>query len=314
MVKLSNARDIKENVSIVELLARLGFQPVPKHGREKMYISMLRDNDTSPSLSVNEELGLWFDHGNHKGGNIIDFGLAYWPGYTISEVINRIRQIFNEGILQAPMKPAKKMLVEPHYQIDQIKNIGSHPAISAYLKNRGVFEIAAKYLKEVYYHVIDDQNQKKKYFAAGWKNERGGWEVRNLYFKGAIGPKGLITLADDAKSCCVFEGYFDFLSWKVENPAAKQSIIILNTLALIESGITLGKNFSSIDIFFDRDKAGVEATRHFIKSLPYASDRSKLYEGFNDYNDKIKAASKSGNPLPTDQQADVSVTKTLNKR
>lgn len=78
MANLLTAKELKEQGSIVDLLSRLGHQPVPKRGREKMYISMLRDDDTDPSFSVNDELGVWFDHGAGKGGNIIDFGLAYW--------------------------------------------------------------------------------------------------------------------------------------------------------------------------------------------------------------------------------------------
>ena len=64
---------------------------------------------------------------------------------------------------------------------------------------------------------------------------------------------------------------------------------MLNALTMLQYGIERAKAFSAIDLFFDRDKAGLAATKDFLRALPYASDRSAAYEGFNDYNDKVKA-------------------------
>ena len=99
-----SAREIKEQVSLVDLLARLGYKPLPRHGREKVYLSMIRDDDTSPSFTVNDELGVWFDHGIRKGGNIIDFGLAYWKGLDFNEVLVKIK----ETCLHEPEKKGNK--------------------------------------------------------------------------------------------------------------------------------------------------------------------------------------------------------------
>jgi hypothetical protein len=61
----------------------------------------------------------------------------------------------------------------------------------------------------------------------------------------------------------------------------------------LHQAINKAKAYSSLDIYFDRDKAGKTASRDFIKALPYATDRSAVYEGFNDYNDKLKAQLKT---------------------
>ncbi|RYZ21426.1 MAG: hypothetical protein EOP49_47045, partial [Sphingobacteriales bacterium] len=87
-----NAKDLKEQASIVDLLANLGFKPARKTGKEYLYISMLREGDTNPSLSVDDALGVWFDHGTRKGGNIIDFGLAYWKYLTFNEVVEKLQE------------------------------------------------------------------------------------------------------------------------------------------------------------------------------------------------------------------------------
>jgi len=302
MNKLLNVSELKAQVSIVDLLARLGFHPLPRHGKEKTYRSMLRDDDNTPSFSVNDALGVWYDHGTGKGGNIIDFGLAFWKTINLQEVVQKINEVCEQAILlpredRRPRTPVKM----PFYKVEELKPIGTHVAITNYLKSRGVFEVAKNFLKEVYYFIQDDKGGGKHYFAAGWKNEHGGWEVRNRYFKGCIGHKGITFIDGHPKNVAVFEGYLDYLSWKTENPSADQSIIVLNSLAMIRTAVGKAKAFSSIDVYFDKDKQGIQHTRELIRSLPYATDRSKAYDGFNDYNDKLKSLLKvetTGNSKP----------------
>lgn len=295
MANSLTAKEIKEQVSLVDLLARLGFHPVPKRGKEKMYVSMIRDNDINPSFAVNDDLGVWFDHGIGKGGNIIDFGLIFWKNLDFKGVVHKIQNLSNLDVSPIREKRPRKQ-AKPQQVVERVKPIGNHPAITDYLKSRGVYEVAKFYLSEVYYYIEDEKDARKHYFAAGWLNEQNSWEVRNRYFKGCMGHKAITYIPAHEKSAVVFEGFIDFLSWRFENPDAQHSIIVLNSLSLLQQGINKAKAFSSLDVYFDRDKAGVLATREFLKALPYATDRSKVYEGFNDYNDKIKAQLRIAEP------------------
>ena len=206
MTNYLNARELKDQTSLVDLLAKLGFHPVKKSGQAHYYRSMLRSSDTSTSFSVNEDLGFWFDRGMGKGGNIIDFGLAYWPQLTFHEVVGKIRDACALEITQKQGRPRRPVKV-PHYIVQELKDIGTHPAITDYLKRRGLFEIAARHLKEIYYNVEDQKGERKKFFAAGWQNENGSWEVRNKYFKGCLGNKAISFIQGHAKEVAVFEGY-----------------------------------------------------------------------------------------------------------
>jgi hypothetical protein len=286
MSNFLNVKELKEQASIVDLLSKLGYKPVKKNGREQFYYSMLRNTDTKPSFSVNDELGVWFDHGTRKGGNIVDFGLAYWKQLSFNDVVEKLQEICsltNEPQSRRPRRPVKI----PHYIIEETKDLGTHPAITDYLKSRGVFEIAKSGLSEVYYYVEDDKGLIKHFFAAGWLNESGGWEVRNKYFKGCLGRKAISFIPGHKKNAAIFEGFINYLSWRTENPQAHQSIIVLNTLALLSAGIAKAKEFSSIDVYFDRDQPGLLATKELLKAIPYGTDRANAYEGFNDYNDKL---------------------------
>jgi hypothetical protein len=288
MLNLLTAKELKEQGSIVDLLDRLGFKPVPKRGRERMYVSMLRDNDTEPSLSVNDELGVWFDHGTGKGGNIIDFGLAYWKTLGFNQVVEKIQDACRIQPGEVKNTRPRKAVKLPNYIVHGVKPIGTHPAITEYLKSRGIFEVAKKCLNEVYYYVEDEKGIRKHFFAAGWQNENSGWEVRNKYFKGCMGHKGVTLINANPKKAVIFEGYINYLSWRIDNPQADHSVIVLNTLTMLQAGINKAKMYSTLDVYFDRDKQGYLATKEFIKALPYSTDKSSVYLGFNDYNDKIK--------------------------
>lgn len=305
----STVQELKATGSIIGLLDRLGYRPVPAQGRETMYLSMLRNNDTHPSFSVNDTQGVWYDHGTGKGGNIIDFGIAYWPQLSFGEVVARLQETLS-GERQVPRQQSPQLTVSaPHYRITGLKPLGTHPAITAYLESRGIFSFAGPFLQEVYYQVEDGKGRRRKYFAAGWQNEMHAWEVRNQFFKGCLGRKGVSFLPGNVRLLAVFEGFMDFLSWKAENPAADHSIIVLNSATLLQEGIRRAVAFPSIDLYLDRDKAGTLATRQFIRRLPYATDRSDRYAGYNDYNDKIQAGTRQTlrQTLPPDSPAGIRV-------
>ena len=84
-----NASDIKQQVSLVDLLAVLGHQPVKPSGRELIYNSMLHQTADKPSFFVNSELNVWYDRGCGKGGSIIDFAMAYWK-LTFVQALQKI--------------------------------------------------------------------------------------------------------------------------------------------------------------------------------------------------------------------------------
>jgi len=288
MTQFLNAKQLKEQASIVDLLSRLGYQPVKKSGKEYMYRSMLREGDNTPSFSVDDKIGAWYDHGSGRGGNIIDFGIAYWPALSFNEVVEMIQTACNVQLTVQDYRPRIPVKVR-NYVVEKVKELGTHPAITNYLKSRGIYDAAKGQLQELYYHVKNEKGEKKPFFAAGWKNEAGSWEVRNKYFKGCLGNKAITVISGDPKRAAVFEGYMNYLSWRTEHPADKASIIILNTLSLLNDGIAKAREFSGLDVYFDRDTAGYQASRDFIKALPYAADRSSAFEGYNDYNDKIVA-------------------------
>jgi hypothetical protein len=230
-----------------------------------------------------------------KGGNIIDFARLYWKDASFKETLEKIESVCNLKIdaadIQFPTpRPRIRMAIKlPNYKIKEVKLFGITEGINAYLKSRGVFDVAAGNMQEVHYYVENEKKVRKDYFAAAWKNETGGWEVRNKYFKGCLGKKGVTFVPGDPKLLTVFEGYMNYLSFLKDKPNSKASALVLNSLALLDKGIRLAKAFPEIDLYLDRDKSGYTALSTWMKALPYSVDRSVAYQGYNDYNDRIIA-------------------------
>jgi len=286
------AREIKDTVSIVDLLSRLGYEPVKIHGQESKYFSMLH-TETIPSFYVKDPLGVWYDQGLGKGGTIIDFGLAYWS-LPFQETLEKIVQVCGTNLplvnYDRQENARKRSAVKiPHYEIEDIKPLGNNPQITDYLNYRGIWQAAQGSLREVYYYVEDQKKQRKYFFAAGWQNELGSWEVRNKYFKGCLGHKAISFIAGDENRLAVFEGYLNYLSWLTDNPGADDSVLVLNSIALLNTAAKKAQSYSNVAIYFDRDQAGHNATLELVKLLPQAKDHSAIYDGHNDYNDKLRA-------------------------
>lgn len=282
---------IREETDLVTLLSKLGYQPVKRSAGELFYLSMLRDTDTMPSFCVNEKLGIWYDHGLAKGGNIIDFALSYWPALSFRESIGKLLEVYgNPNTLLLKTRPAQIEipLKHPSYLIREIRELGGNPAISNYLAQRGISAAAEGFIKEVYYSIKKENGYRKELFAAGWQNDLGGWEVRNSLFKGCLGKKSMSFISADPHKLAVFEGMMDFLSWRTEYPENRASALILNSVSFLKPAIKKASEYPEVDIFFDHDPSGRKSTEEFLKSLAYSKDCAEIYKGFNDYNEKIQ--------------------------
>ncbi|MCA5006136.1 toprim domain-containing protein [Sphingobacterium bovistauri] len=303
MVTWNIATQIKDQVALVDLLAKLGHNAAYSSGKELFYKSMLREERT-PSFCVDEKLGVWYDHGGAntsgiKGGNIIDFGLAFWYPLRFKEVLRKIADIMAiplDESINVPMqvkRPRTTALKVSNYEIETIKALNTHPAITRFLKSRGIWEVAQEHIKEVYYAIKAGPKAGRQFFSAGWQNDSGGWELRNQIadrdFKSCLGKKAITTIPGSADSLAIFEGFMDFLSWKVDNPEAGDTIIVLNSVVLLDAAITKAQSFSRVHAYFDRDKAGESAFQSLKSVIPHAVDQSFIYHKHKDYNEMLMA-------------------------
>ena len=190
-------------ISIVKALAFLGHLPTRNTEKEAWFLSPLR-SETQASFKVSKSLNCWYDHGLGKGGNCIDL-ICELQNIRVREALAILAQV-NTGNYALPEAQLLKVN-ESGTVIRQVKPI-QHPALLAYLKSRKISPVVAQgFCKEVHYTI------KEKYgFSIGLKNNSGGWELRNKYFKASSSPKDLRWISNGSQNLIVVEGMFDLLS------------------------------------------------------------------------------------------------------
>lgn len=277
-VSLEEARQI----DLVNYLSEIGHQPTKIRGYNYWYLSPLRE-EKIPSFKVNRKLNRWYDFGLAKGGNIIDFGILYIR-CSVGDFLNQNNPQFSSH--QPFIKTPKKDTVESVE--DTIKILHEKPlfsyALYRYLQQRKIpFEVAKKHCREVSYGL-----KGKEYFGIGFKNNSGGYEIRNAYVKLSSSLKDITTIKNGAKEVLVFEGFFDFLSFisiQKNSSETDKDFVILNSVSFFEKARPFIEDHLTIKLYLDRDITGQNCSRYALTLSDKYHDESNLYKEYKYVND-----------------------------
>jgi len=284
------ALDHIKRISIREYLGVRGIKPTKENEQRGMYHSPLR-TDNNASFSVNYIQNVFFDHGIGTGGSIIDL-VSRLESCSIGEAIKRLETdhfSFHRGENISNDKRVKQIQTIKILDVVAISN----QALLAYLNLRCIdIEIAKLFCLEVHYSVVNGKN----YFAIGYKNDCGGYELRNKYFKGCS-SKDITTILTGQKECLLFEGFMDFLSYltikKIQSPS--EDVIVLNSLSNLPKVIQTLTTYRSVVAYLDSDEAGRKAILELKKDCKGVIDQSGYYSGLKDLNEFLCAKMKSKN-------------------
>lgn len=278
--------DIK-NISIREYLEQIGINPIKQNSRYGMFHSPFRE-DKDASLKVDYNQNLWIDYGTGEGGSIIDL-VSRLEKCSTSEAINRLKDYSFSSHRNNTVAFPIQAVSESSIKIQKILPL-AHPALLDYLKERSInTDIAKQHCPEVHYSIAD-----KSYFAIGFQNDAGGWELRNKYFKGSITPKNITTINNNSDMVMVFEGFIDFLSYLSLKQDASSIIdsAILNSLANLPKAIPFLQTHQTIHAFLDNDEAGKRAVQCLSPVCKEVIDQSVFYRNHKDLNDYWRDKSK----------------------
>ena len=199
------------NISIKDYLNSLGIQPAKEKGSYGMYRSPLREDNT-PSFKVDYNANLWCDYGTGEGGTLIDLVMKQHQCNAYGAIC-RLEQgdtaSFSFHGKELPERDTKRQAASP-IEIRRIQPL-QNPALIRYLQERGISPgTASPYVQEMYYRIGG-----KPYFALAFRNDSGGYELRNPRFKGST-SKDITHIRQKGEprdTCFVFEGFMDFLSF-----------------------------------------------------------------------------------------------------
>jgi hypothetical protein len=274
-----------QELDMVEYLSRLGFEPTEIKSNNYWYLSPLRSEKT-PSFKVNRKMNRWYDWGEGKGGNLVDFGVAFYK-CDVTGFLQKLAASthFITSIPRVDDNHQKEN-EKPQIRILSVKPITSIPLLR-YLRKRRISEVIAnKYCKEVTYELKD-----KNYFAIGFKNDSGGYELRNEYIKAASSPKDATFINNGAKDLAAFEGCFNFLSYltihhKLEQPL--RNFLILNSTSFFQKKLPLMQEHNRVHLYLDNDKTGEKFTTQAIElnNAKFIDERG-FYKNYSDLNDML---------------------------
>ncbi|RZK27177.1 MAG: DNA primase [Flavobacterium sp.] len=270
-------------IDILSYLSSLGFQPKTIRNSDHWYFSPFR-NERTPSFKVNTKLNCWYDHGLGKGGSLIDFGILFHH-CSVRELLEKLTNFSFHPHLPAAQIPRSNADEKSQLRIQSVNPIISSPWLKTYLDERKIpLDIANQFCSQVGFELYNSPR-----LAIGFQNDKSGYELRSADFKGSSSPKDVTFVDNKSQSVSVFEGFIDFLSWYTMNPSEGQlsNFLVLNSLAFFEKKRPLMDAYEKVNLFLDRDKAGIVATRKAVLSHPRYNDRSKLYKGYKDLNDKL---------------------------
>jgi hypothetical protein len=278
-------------IDLVDYLFSLGYSPSKINSGNYWYLSPFRAERTA-SFKVNKSKNVWFDHGTGKGGKLIEFACTYF-NCSIADVLQKISGQPAKVDFSFNQQKANISLPESEDRTIQIISVKSpiiDHSLIRYLDQRNIdLSVANQLCKEVRYKVGENS-----FYAIGFKNNCGGYELRSERFKGSASPKYVTWFNHQADSICVFEGFFDFLSWCsiAGKDMVKSNILVLNSLSFFARSLLLMEKHEKIHLYLDNDKAGKESVQQAMQRTKKVIDESSLYREFKDLNEWLVRAGK----------------------
>lgn len=283
-------------LDLVDYLASLGHQPeYVKRDRDFWYLSPLR-LEGEASFKVNRELNCWYDHGLGQGGNLIDFGLAYFK-CSIPELMDRFKEgfTFNQHVVKGYSVGAQHAGKDGKITVLSDRELQAYPLLNYLHERRIPVSVAEQFCREVNYD-LDGRN----YFGIGFKNDAGGYEIRNAFYKCSSSPKDITRLGSGSDQLHVFEGFFDMLSFRTlygNDQAFAGDMLVLNSAAFFERARPFMAEYAIKNLWLDNDMTGRAYTQFALSLKEGFTDRSAVYEKYKDLNDFL-----AGKPLMQKQQ------------
>ncbi|MES2112717.1 MAG: toprim domain-containing protein [Bacteroidota bacterium] len=270
---------------MVGYLERLGFEPdtVKKNGADYWYLSPLR-NESGASFHVHAVTNSWYDFGLMVGGNMVDFCLRFY-GCSIPDLLARFNADFS--LEKLPVFDAAlhegRTGKESKLMITHIRPLYAYP-LKNYLHERSIpVAVADDFCSEVTYQINGHS-----YYGIGFKNDAGGYEIRNKNYKQSSSPKDITTFSFGADSVHVFEGFMDFLSWHTLHPYAERGaadFVVLNGAGMFDRALPFLEEHEVVRLWLDRDVTGKAYTQYALSMGPHYRDESGWYEKHKDLNE-----------------------------
>lgn len=241
---------IKSNLEIVDYLMSKGVKPATINKGYALFHAPYRI-DRNPSCIVNRTKNTFYDMATGQRGDIIQLVMLI-NNCTFKEAINTLNNNTPIPAIHPNKNHSSDKLSE--VQISRVRDIESW-VLKKYILSRGISsEVAKKYCSEVHYNINGN-----RYYAIGFKNDKGGFELRNAFYKGCSN-KDISTIIENPENndIIIFEGFFDFLSYKQLYGNKGCNALVLNSVGMLKRAIQKLKQLDVKQVYMcvDNDTTG----------------------------------------------------------
>ena len=282
-----DARQMRE-IPIADFLNAMGIHPTRQKGNALWYSAPYR-MERRPSFKVDINRNVWFDFGIGKGGDIFDLAGEFIGS---KDFLLRAAFIARNGAYPLPIieHPQRNEEKEPIFEDIWVRPLQDSKLLG-YLRERGIFaDTVITNCEEVRYRVHG-----KRYYAIGFRNEAGGLELRNRFFKGCIPPKDISLKRNGSDVCSVFEGFMDYLS-AMQMGIIASDWLVLNSVSNVEKALKVLGVYRRIECYLDNDDAGRRTLEKLRADFgEKVIDRSSLYADHKDLNEFLLSKNAGNN-------------------
>ena len=320
-------------ISILDYCRRIGIEPARK-GSVWFVLSPFV-NERTPSCALYEKTNSYYDWAAGHGGDLVDFHRRLKDLSRQDAWIDLINEGYDHytppiRLYKEPRKEAEKSFV-----INDIMEI-SDPRLLDYALSRGISAPVLRYNCNEVYYTIRSKDQSYNFNAICFKNDSGGYEIRNAKVKLSFNKKDITTIeptptkyrpstpqgekqvgsqihTNEQKvninnsgqtpvinnNLHIFEGFFDYLTYLelFGRHFPPATCIILNSVNMIDRiGTDYIKGFFKVYTWFDNDQAGDKATNIIRSSYPTSIDMREKYTGSADLNEWYTGAKSKSEP------------------
>ena len=285
----------KDKIRSIDLVTfctdKLGLRVVHDIGGRVYFHSPFR-SETMPSFTVSRRTNRYKDWGidttdKSSGGDIINLVMSL-ENVDFKTALKHLMGDYQRE--DAPkFEPLREKEELPGIMVVEERRIEDKSLVS-YIQHRGIdIDLCRIYCTEVDVRFpYSKKDPDELYTVIGFKNDSGGYEVRNSWMKRSTRPKTIRTIKGNlTDEWAVFEGFFDYLSalmfFGVEQ--MRTTSVVLNTTAFLGNLYPFMAENKMNWMYLDTDGTGKKKIGEMKEFGIAHTDCSGIYDGYKDFND-----------------------------
>ena len=270
---------------------KLGMRVIHDIGGRVYFLSPFR-GEKEASFTVSRRTNRYRDWGvdvtdKSSGGDIIQLVMSV-ENVDFKTALKHLMGDYQRE--EAPkFEPLQEKEELPGILVVEERTIEDKSLVS-YIQHRGIdIDLCRIYCTEVDVRFpYSKKDPEELYTVIGFKNDSGGYEVRNSWMKRSTRPKTIRTIKGRiADEWAVFEGFFDYLSalmyFRVEQ--MRMTSVVLNTTAFLGILYPFMADNKMNWMYLDKDGTGKKKITEMKEFGIAHTDCSGIYEGYKDFNE-----------------------------